>query len=372
MYTSDKTSAVTTTSYTTDAELCTSIWPFLTAQPRNRDQSTELASFARTQIAQLQSTLRNTPAGNTNILTPDDVLKENLHWFNHEYKDGFGQAFGRDMQCPLTAQQVSSVLLKTASLFLAFDITREFDASRSSVVAVRWPAGNSLRQAVAAAFATKTDPTKDLDPSSTSAPSIKGLTMVALTKQHGYAIHWTDNLKEHLTIKGKTFWIYKHKLLLAAFLQRPANARTDVIPRAILEEALDTLNLLFPPGHKKTSRLLKEHSQPFHSRGRCGRPPPPPPPSSSPDDNSPYSHWGAQLSQLRLALDQPHALGLRSIFLRRDRRNLVESVNFWLALLVAVLTVASIVPGRAGRGVRQARVRRGLGKGMAAWCEELS
>lgn len=346
MYTSDKTGAVTTTSYTTDAELCTSIWPFLTAQLRNRDQYTELASFARTQIAQLQSTLRNTPAGTTNLLTPDDVLKESLHWFHDEFKDGFGQAFGRDMQCPPTAQQIPSVLLKTASLFLTLDITREFDASRSSAVAVRWPAGKSLRQAVAAAFATKTDPAKGSDPSSASATSLKELTMVALTKQHGYTIHWTDNLKEHLTIKGKTVWIYKHKLLLAPFLQRPVNAKTDVIPRAILEEALDTLNLLFPPGHKKTGRLLKEHSRPFHGLGRCGQPPPPPPPSL--DNNSPYPHWGARLSQLRLALDQPHALGLRSMFLRRDRRKLVESVNFWLALLVVVLTVASIVLGVLG------------------------
>ncbi|KAH7028804.1 uncharacterized protein B0I36DRAFT_324596 [Microdochium trichocladiopsis] len=338
----EKSQPVSVYDYATDYELCRSVWPFIAATGLpDQSQFVDLASLVRSRMAQLDDALHSW-SGITATRSCHDILVETLSWFQDEKADGFGEKLGRGMRCPQPAHEIPSVLMITASLLLTIDVVREFDASRPFSVVVRWPMGKSLREAVAVSFDEYKAPATG--PFTSPSSTLKRLNMATLVKSFGYSIRWTDNLKEHLTIKSKQVWIYKHKLLLAALLQTPRNNRTDIIPRPVVEEALDTLNLLFPPGHRKTGKLLKQHSQAFHSLGYCGRRPAATHRPSLQD----YPYWGAKLQALLAALDEPPALGVRSMFLRKDKRNLVESVNFWLALLVAVLTVASIVLGVLG------------------------
>src|SRR5207244_8887795 len=96
------------------------------------------------------------------------------------------------------------------------------------------------------------------------------MTMSHLSGSRGLKVFWTSNLADHLAInwKSRVVSVYEHKICLWNHL----NSKVEpIIPREILEEAIDTLNLLFPLNDSPTKDFLKQNGKPFYGLGYCKR-----------------------------------------------------------------------------------------------------
>lgn len=62
---------------------------------------------------------------------------------------------------------------------------------------------------------------------------------------------------------------------------------------------------------------------------------------------SDYSHWGEQIGMLRDVLNDPPK-GYHQLVLDKEHRNFLNWATFWIAFLVALLTVISIAFGIVG------------------------
>jgi hypothetical protein len=147
----------------------------------------------------------------------------------------------------------------------------------------------------------------------------------------GLTLNWTDNLTDHLSIdpKRQTLTVYKHKICLINHINSTSGCP---IRKDVLEEALDTLNLLFPFGDPRTEKLLrKEGHQSFYQLGLCER--------SRKLDLYMYSYWREELQDLLHAFRSPPRSWKQ---LATDRRNLMEWSAFWVTFMVAILTLISI------------------------------
>jgi hypothetical protein len=159
-------------------------------------------------------------------------------------------------------------------------------------------------------------------------------TAASLVANHGFTLCWTSNLAAHLNIdwQHKILTVYEHKIALYNHLRFPSP--NSPLPSALLAEALDTINLLFPFQHDPTKRLLARHSKPFYGLGWCGRSA-----TLSLDD---FRIWRTRIDELAQASRQP-PVGVQQLRLARDRRNLLSFATFWMACGVGVLTVAGLV-----------------------------
>lgn len=200
---------------------------------------------------------------------------------------------------------------------------------RGHARALVWQDGDSLREAISSHFEPK------------PAPIYEGrirpiLTMAYLETRHGFQVRWTHNLAEHLSIdwKYRTVTVYEHLICLWNHLE----AGTTVIPKSILEEAIDTINLLFPSEKKETQDYLRKHGRTFWKLGYCkgkrdlgvGR----------------YLHWQDSVQQLMDIIGEPKT-GLQQFRLDKERKNTLEFATFWTATVVALLTIVSIIFGTA-------------------------
>ncbi|KFA68640.1 hypothetical protein S40285_10835 [Stachybotrys chlorohalonatus IBT 40285] len=166
---------------------------------------------------------------------------------------------------------------------------------------------------------------------------LRRFTIPNLVQDYRWTVQWTSNLADHLLIErmgtGKRVTIYEHKICLLNHLQYGQDCP---VPRDALEEALDTLNLLFPPTDPATHRYLKAQHRPFHQLGFCSR--------NVKRDLQHYRYWQNNLVDLLHDLEeQPYGLG--QLRLDKDRRNLLQFATFWIATIVALLTVISIAFG---------------------------
>lgn len=156
-------------------------------------------------------------------------------------------------------------------------------------------------------------------------------TAAYLVKVCGMKLSWTDHLTDHLRVdaKGQLLTVYRHKICLWNHLQ---SAEFCPIPATVLEEALDTLNLLFPFNDPSTKQLLKDEGQlAFYGLGFCGR--------DRELDLSKYKYWNEELEALYDTFRRPPQTWRQLAF---DRRNMMEWSAFWIMILVAVLTLVSI------------------------------
>ena len=196
---------------------------------------------------------------------------------------------------------------------------------------IPWTEGKLLRDAVEVAFThLKSSPTTgDLNTSPIVGTIPSHLTMVYLIKNHGWDVRWSSNLLEHLKIDSSTntIRVYEHKVSLFHHLQDPDSTIHFPVPKPILEESLDTLNLLFPPEDAATQDYLTDRRRPFHSLGLCGRP--------EERKFEHYDYWQKNLYQLAEELKKPRR-GLRQLTVDPDQRNLVDVVTFWVAAILAV------------------------------------
>jgi hypothetical protein len=156
-------------------------------------------------------------------------------------------------------------------------------------------------------------------------------TAAYLANTCGMKLYWTDNIASHLCfdLKRQVLTVYRHKICLVNHL----NVGGDVpIPKDILAETLDTLNLLFPFGDLPTKQLLiKEGQRPFYGLGNCNR--------SRQLDIEQYAYYREELEHLIDSFSKPPRTWRQ---LATDRRNKLEWSAFWVTVMVAGLTLVSI------------------------------
>lgn len=107
------------------------------------------------------------------------------------------------------------------------------------------------------------------------------------------------------------------------------------IPQTILQEAIDTLNFLFPFGHGPTRELLRrEKKMSLYRLGFCDR--------ARMLALADYDVWQARVANLVEVFNEPPR-DLRQLL--SDRRNVMEWATFLIGMLVLILTLVSIAFG---------------------------
>lgn len=144
-------------------------------------------------------------------------------------------------------------------------------------------------------------------------------------------LEWTNYLTDHLRLDAtrRVLLVYRHKVYLNDSLMKQADGP---IPLAVLGEALDSLNLLFPFGDGSTKQLLARYDEKaLYTLGACGR--------ERPLDLSQFTYWRDQLEALLEIYDSPPRTWKQ---LAVDRRNKLEWSAFWVTVMVAFLTLVSV------------------------------
>src|SRR5271155_1588790 len=140
-------------------------------------------------------------------------------------------------------------------------------------------------------------------------------------------VQWTPNLKDHLSYDRSTrrLWVYPHKICLVSHLDC-----CQVFPKDLLQETLRTLDLLFPFGEERAEKWLEANHQPFHRSSSSSYRKP------RATDLTEFFYWRKQLVELYDVFQQSPETILQ---MWHDRRNPMQWWTFWLAALIAVLTV---------------------------------
>ncbi|KAI0805291.1 hypothetical protein GGR55DRAFT_287671 [Xylaria sp. FL0064] len=215
-------------------------------------------------------------------------------------------------------------------LMLNLDIrigSRRDSISRIESSTIDWGDNNSLRGAIENHFLGdgRDTLTGRIDPS---------LSLAYLCTHRGFRVFWTSNLSEHLHIswKSKIVTIYEHKVFLWNHLR---NSTAPIIPRPILEEAIDTLNLLFPLNDRLTARFLAQNGKDFQRLGYCSRP------RDLCLDLGKFNIWRDRIAELvEIMSEEPK--GLKQLALEQDGRNFLPFVTFWVAIAVALLSLLNL------------------------------
>lgn len=160
------------------------------------------------------------------------------------------------------------------------------------------------------------------------------LSLAYLCTYRGFRVFWTSNISEHLNIswKSKIITIYEHKVFLWNHLR---NSKAPMIPRVILEEAIDTLNLLFPLKDRLTTAFLAQNGKDFQGLGYCSRP------RDRCLDLGNFNIWRNRIAELvEIMNEEPK--GLQQLALEKDGRNFLPFITFWVAIAVALLSLLNI------------------------------
>lgn len=108
-----------------------------------------------------------------------------------------------------------------------------------------------------------------------------------------------------------------------------------VLPQKLLRETLDSLLLLFPEWNKSTVSLLEREHQDLHHQEPFA--------AVQPLGIRDFDRWRDRLLELHQDVFLDNATGWRQLFY--DRRNPHQWYIFWLALVIAVMTMIATVAG---------------------------
>ncbi|KAK3385306.1 hypothetical protein B0H63DRAFT_510156 [Podospora didyma] len=227
---------------------------------------------------------------------------------------------------------------KTLELVLRIIFTLDFSTGPSDNPQVSinpgptaWEDETTLSETLAEHFSKLSSPSFDMktgriDPR---------MTMAHLHSHKGLTVCWTSNLAEHLAInwKSRVISMYEHKICLWNHLSSPS---PPIIPREILEEAIDTLNLLFPLNDAPTKSFLKQSERSFYGLGYCKR--------ERCYELDKFRIWRERMADLIDVMNE-EPRGVQQLALSKDGKNLLSFATFWVASTVAVLTIISIAFG---------------------------
>jgi hypothetical protein len=243
----------------------------------------------------------------------DEVVRELLVQFPNASSDAVRRSVELTLRIWLT------VNTHTADIFLG--------PIAPSDTPIDWPNDVSLEQLLQRCFGRRVQ-----------LPAQRGVTTfdpaftaTYLVKTCGVRLQWTDDILAHLSfdLKRLVLTVYRHKACLLSHLDSP---RGCPISNDILEEALDTMDLLFPPSEMAIKHLLmKEGQQSMYTLG-CRR-------DKRMLDVAHYQYFGEALENLFEAFDKVPRTWRQLAF---DRRNKLEWSAFWITVMVAILTVVSI------------------------------
>ncbi|KAF4972511.1 hypothetical protein FSARC_935 [Fusarium sarcochroum] len=151
-----------------------------------------------------------------------------------------------------------------------------------------------------------------------------------LVRYYEFRVNWTSDLARHLSIdwKYKQITIFEHAICLRNHLDYSDDCP---LPKPLIQEAIDTIKLLFPDD-KNTRAFLAKEDRKFlkipYGRERSL-------------SLSAYRYWQGNISVLLDHWEQG-SKGWSQIRLSPDRDNLLEYVTFWAATAVLILTIISI------------------------------
>ena len=156
----------------------------------------------------------------------------------------------------------------------------------------------------------------------------------------GLEIKWTHCLSEHLFLKRgrrKTvLMVFPYKASLAELLANTdwASSPTPAtIPKTVLAETIESLNLLFPLDDPATTKFLHDHQEDFHLY----------PPHDEPKtlNLKEFDIWRDRLFELHEVVFSAPPVSWKQLWF--DRRNPQLFWTFWLALFIAMINVVSAV-----------------------------
>jgi hypothetical protein len=241
-----------------------------------------------------------------------------------------------------SVDDVSNALCLCTSLWSGLDI-RIPAPDNAYVQTIPWDENSTLSTTIESVFPRSPPVPQPQQGVSEPNPVDTRLTMEALCNFHGFRVLFTDNLAEHLQIQWQgvhsskpLIMIYQHKIFLWNELRF---TQTSPLPRQLVEETLDTLNLLFPCHDYHTAKFLRKHGlEDFYGLGWCGR--------GRQRDLNQYHYWRDRIAELSDVLKGP-SLGFQQLRPDRNGRNLMEFLNFWMAAFVGLFTIVSISFGAA-------------------------
>ncbi|KAG7290306.1 hypothetical protein NEMBOFW57_000305 [Staphylotrichum longicolle] len=316
-----------------DLQLLRQIWPKLSEQ----ELSVDAADYVVVQeYLSAKGKALNAPSSALSPLSLNDVLGviDEIRRLRASTRFEIVQAVGQKLQHKSLANSVVSKTVDlAASLWLAVNVRSTAELLHANFPVLGWAEDQSLETVLQSAFQPpKEEPLKK----AAATVKIKGdLTMTNLVTNFGFSIRWTHNLLEHLSIDwvGRVITVYEHKICLWNHLRFKEDS---ALPAAILAEAIDTLNLLFPFGDTATEALLRKHGRPFYGLGYFGR--------KRALDLDDYSYWRKRIEELQQVLEGPPS-GLQQLALDRNRSNVLAFTTFWIATAVGVLAVMGLAAG---------------------------
>ena len=143
-------------------------------------------------------------------------------------------------------------------------------------------------------------------------------------------IEWTNSLNDHLKLIGnrgkRTLFIYQQKVSLT---NHKKNA-SPMIPMAVLNETISTLELLLPLGDPETKDFLyKEGKLPLYTTAQSGKPR-----ATNLDE---FEYWNSRLARLLNLLNGPPESFLQRLL---DTRDLAQWATLWVGIFgILILTL---------------------------------
>jgi len=195
---------------------------------------------------------------------------------------------------------------------------------------INWGDKVSLREVIGSYFNRLKADSAKTGPLSGDEIIPRHFTAAYLVKNYRWRIRWTHSLIEHLRIDwaNKIINVYEHKVWL---LNHRDHSSDCPIPADALEEAIDTLNLLFPPFNRATKKFLASQGRHFGALGLGGR--------QEIRHLSHYKYWHTSLAHLRTELKAP-PYGWRQLLPHEGNENLMQLLTFWVTVgLLAILTI---------------------------------
>lgn len=183
---------------------------------------------------------------------------------------------------------------------------------------IDWPDSQSLEGLIAKQFTQK--PFWSATDDFAMDDSFTAVNLKNICRLH---IRWTDNLVDHLQLKGRRgqriLSIYRHKICLVNHLRDP---KLTVINPDILEEAIRTLDLLFPFGDTPTAEFLQAEGVHIYSIPPCN--------ATQSIDLGDFKYWRNNLMQLLKLLNGPPETVTQTLL---DTRNVPQFATLWVAIV---------------------------------------
>ncbi|OCK81912.1 hypothetical protein K432DRAFT_380863 [Lepidopterella palustris CBS 459.81] len=190
---------------------------------------------------------------------------------------------------------------------------------------IDWQGDQSLDEMIAAQF-----PQGAGRAAFANIPFDESFTAVNLKNICRLHIRWTDNLIDHLKLEGprgqRCLSIYRHRLCLVNHRKGP---EPTIIPAEVIDEAIRTLDLLFPFGDPKTEAFLEEEKVQFWTIS--------PSESARATELDEFKYWRSNLAQLSSLFNGPPETFIQSLL---DTRNIPQFATLWVAIFgVFFLTI---------------------------------